>query len=318
MKKTYFIGDIISTTGPAIVNKSYYTHLKNEMVFCPTNNKTLRTIHYLIHILSVNAIIVSGYSKLNVLLLKIASKLNKKTFYLMHGFINEEMKYTNNENKEEKIQKEYELLSTVDKIICVSEKFAHYLEKVYLEFKDKITYLNNGIDINTNKSKVTNNQFTIITVGGGRKQKNNLKICEAIKKAKLNVKLIVIGGIFEEGKKIQEYSFVEYYESLSHDEVLNKMCEANLYIQNSYFETFGLAVAEALECGCNILISENMGILSILENVRDKDMINNVEDIEEIINKIKAKMLEDNCNITYNKKVCSIQNRSAEMLKIIN
>lgn len=318
MKKVYFIGDIISTTGPAIVNKSYYTYLKDKMVFCHTNNKIVRTIHYLLHILTVNTVIVSGYSRLNLLLLKIASKLNKKTFYLMHGFKKEEMKYTNSENKEEKIQKEYEILNIVDKIICVSEKFANYLGKIYLEFKDKITYVNNGIDININKSKITNSQFTIITVGGGRKQKNNLKICEAIKKARLNVKLIVIGGRFEEGKKIQEYSFVEYYETLPHEEVLNKMCEANLYIQNSYFETFGLAVAEALECGCNILISKNMGILSILENVNDKDIINNVEDIEEIINKIETKILEDNCNITYNKKVCSIQNRSQEMLKIIN
>ena len=318
MKKIYFVGDMINNTGPAMVNKSYFPYLKNEMKFCFINNKLLRTLHYLFHILFVNTVIISGYSKLNILLLKIANKLNKNTFYLMHGFIKEEVKYQEIVNKGEKIKKEYELLNIVDNIICVSEMFSNYLIQIYPEFENKISYINNGVDIHINKKRIKHSKFTILSVGGGMKQKNNLAICKGIAATKLNVKFIVIGKLLEDGEKIKEYSFVEYYESMSHEEVLNKMCEADLYIQNSYFETFGLAIVEALECGCNILISKNVGALSILENIDDDSIIDNVDDINEIVSKIKSKVLNDNCKISYNKEKCSYEHQCRILLEKVD
>ena len=318
MKKTYFVGDMLNNTGPAIVNKNYYPYLKDKMYFCFTNNKLLRTIHFIVYMIFVENIIISGYSKLNIVLLKIAKKLNKKTLYLMHGFVKEEVKYKNIDNKEERIKSEYELLKNVGKIVCVSEKFSEYLKKEYMEFEKKIVYLNNGIDISINKKRVEHEKFTIISVGGGMRQKNNLKICETIEHAKLDVKYIVIGKLLQDGEKIKSYSFVEYYERLSHDEVLNKMCESDLYIQNSFFETFGLAIIEALECGCDILISKNIGALSILENIDEKDIISDVNDNKELLNKIKYKMLHKNKSINYDKKKCCVDNTAIEFLKIVN
>ncbi|MBR0492080.1 MAG: glycosyltransferase family 4 protein [Clostridia bacterium] len=318
MKKTYFVGDMLNNTGPAIVNKNYYPYLKGKMYFCFTNNKILRTIHFMIYIIFVKNVIISGYSKLNIVLLKIAKKLNKKTLYLMHGFVKEEVKYKNIDNKEERIKSEYELLKNVGTIICVSEKFSKYLKKEYSEFKDKIIYINNGIDIKINKSRIKHEKFTIISVGGGMKQKNNLKICEAINRAKRDVKYVVIGKMLEDGEKIKNYTFVEYYENLSHDEVLNKMCESDLYIQNSYFETFGLSIVEALECGCDILISKNIGALSILENIDKNDIIADNNDNEELLTKINYKMLHKNKNINYDKDKCCVKNKALELLQIVN
>lgn len=319
MKKTYFIGDMINNTGPAIVNKSYYPYLKSKMIFCFTNYKLFRTLHYLLYILFINNVIISGYSKLNILLLKIANTLNKRTFYLMHGFIKEELKYRDIFNKEKKIEEEYKLLETVDNIICVSEMFSNYLAQIYPEFKNKITYLNNGVNININKKRINSNKFNIVSVGGGMRQKNNLTICKAIEHGNLDVKFIVIGKLFEDGEKIRKYPFVEYYEFLPHDEVLNKMCEANLYIQNSYFETFGLAIMESLECGCDILISKSVGALSILDNINNNDIIDNVENIDEIIRKIKNKLMNNVCKISYNKEMCSCESQCKRLLeKVVN
>lgn len=318
MKKTYFVGDMLNNTGPAIVNKNYYPYLKDEMYFCFTNNKILRTIHYLVHILFVKNVIISGFSKLNSILLIIARLLNKNTYYLMHGFVKEEIKYQNIDCAEKKIKAEYKLLKNVDIIICVSKYFSEYLKKEYVEFNDKIIYLNNGIDIIINKTRIVHDKYTIISVGGGMRQKNNLKICKVIENAKLDVRFIVIGKKFEDGNKIKNYSFVEYYENLSHDEVFNKMCESDLYIQNSYFETFGLAVMEALECGCNLLISKNVGSLGIINNITENDIIENVDNEDELLNKIKYKILHNNCNLKYNKSKCSNSNQSNELIKILN
>ena len=317
MKKIYYVGDMIGNTGPAMVNKSYYPYLKEKMHFCFSNNKIFRIIHYIMHIFFVKSVIISGYSNLNILLLKLAKKLNKKTFYLMHGFVYEEVKYQNIDNKQEKINKEYELLNKVDTIICVSEIFSKYLKQIYPEFKEKIIYVNNGIDINIDKSIIPHDTFTIMSVGGGVRQKNNLKVCQAIDKLDVNIKFIVVGSIETDGSKIKEYPFVEYYEFLPHDEVLNKMCESDLYIQNSYFETFGLAIMESLECGCDLLLSKNVGALSILKNITDDDIINDVDNIEEISLKIKEKINNTNKRIDYDKSECSNKERCNQLLKII-
>ena len=320
MKKIYYVGDMINNTGPAMVNKSYYPYLKDKMIFCFSNKKIIRTMHFLLNVLFVKNVIISGFSKLNLLFLKISKKLNKKTFYLMHGFIKEEMKYLDVDSKEEKINNEYTLLNLADNIICVSERFSEYLKKVYPEFKNKITFLNNGVDINIKKERIKHDKYTIISVGGGVRRKNNLKVCEAIDKNKIDVRFIVIGALQQDGKKIEDYQFVEYYESLSHDEVLNKMCESDLYIQNSYFETFGLAVMEALECGCDLLLSKNIGALSILENVSQNDIINNVDDKNEISTKIinKNKNKKNNNNyLHYNKLDCSCEQQCRKLLGMV-
>lgn len=317
MKKIYFIGDLLNNTGPAIVNKSYYPFLKNDVIFCFSNNKLFRSIHFLIRILFINNVIISGYSKLNILLLKISKLLNKKTFYLMHGFVKEEIKYQNVLHSDEKIKSEYEMLSRVSNIVCVSESFSKFLADTYPEFKNKIRFVNNGVDISIDKPRVDHDIFTIISVGGGKKRKNNLRICESIKKIGKPIRFIIIGDSAEEGSEIKKYSFVEYYESLSHDEVLDKMCESDLYIQNSYFETFGLAVMEALECGCNLLLSKNIGAISILDNLSDDDIIYDNDSLEEIIKKINKKLTEVECNISYDKNKCSCEHESNKILEMM-
>ena len=273
MKKIYYAGDVRNNTGPAIVNKSYYGYLKNTTIFCSTNNKILRIIHYVLCMLFVDSIIISGFSRLNILFILIAKKMNKQTYYLMNGFVKEELKNKKEKNKVKKIKLEYEILKYVDNIICVSNFFSEYLKKIYKEFDNKIYYINNGFDIKNNINRIKHDKFTLISVGGGSRQKNNLNVCKAINNANLDVCFIVIGRLMEDGKEIKNFPFVEYYEKLTHDEVLKKMCESDLYIQNSYFETFGLSIMEALECQCDLLISKNVGALSVLENISDNDII---------------------------------------------
>lgn len=320
MKKIYFVGDMLNKTGPAIANKSYYSYLKDDMFFCFSNNRIIRTLHYIAHLIIVKKVVISSFSKLNLLLLKIGKFFNKETFYLMHGFKKEEVQYQDMDNaKKEKIIKyEYELLNNAEHILCVSKFFSEYLIDIYPEFKNKTIYINNGINVNSTCKRIKNNQYIIMSVGGGKRQKNNLVVCKAIDKYKINVKYIVVGDKEQDGDEIEAYPFVEYHNELPNKDVIELMNKSDLYIQNSYFETFGIAVMEALECGCDLLVSSKIGALEVLKGTSNSDIVYDVDNIDEIADKILNKMKSASNHITYNKFENSAENRSKEFLDIIN
>lgn len=317
MKRIYFIGDIKGNTGPAVVNKSYKLFLENEVFFCNSNNKIYRVFHLLVHLPSVDTVLLSGFSKLNSYLIAISKLLNKKTFYLMHGYIYDELKFKEVNNTKAFLTED-KIFQKSDKIICVSKFFCDYMKKEKQEIKDKFMYINSGIETQKIENlSYKNNCYTIISVGGGRRQKNNLKVCQAIQKLKIKkIKYIVIGNEEIDGEEIKKYTFVEYYKSLPHEEVLKKMSQSNLYIQNSYFETFGLSIAEAVNCGCDILISQNIGIKDLFKNIDENDIIFDNNNVTEIKQKILSKM-KNSKEIVYDSLECSWKNRSEELLKIL-
>lgn len=317
-KKIYFMGDFCSDTGPAIVNKSYYPYLKDESYICRTNNKIIRVIHFLFYIKRCNVLLISCLSKFHAKAAKIAKEKNKKVIYLMHGY--DKLQYELNEvPNDERILIDYEekILKMSDKIICVSKKFCDYMKKERKDIKEKIDFVNNGVSkLNTNYQTRKDNIYRIISVGGGVKLKKNLEICKAIEKIKdFKIKYIVIGNNGKDGHKIKEYDFVEYYEHLDHSQVLKKMKEADLYIQNSDIETFGLAIIEAINQGCNILISSNVGVMSVFKQLEDVNIIYDNKNIDEIKNKIieiyknRDKKLEINIENKYTWK------KAAEKIK---
>lgn len=292
-RNIYYMGNFCSNTGPAIVNKKYYNYMKNYCYICRTNNKIIRPLHFILNVFRCNILLVSGLSRLHIKAAKFSKLLNKKVVYLMHGYNREEYKFNEIQiENSDFIKIEDEMLLIADKIICVSKRFCDFMKRERKDIKNKFDFVNNGMDdfksiVNeTNKKK--KEYYTIISVGGGMKIKNNLLVCKAISNIKdIKIKFIVIGANGADGKKIKKYEFVEYYESLPHEEVLDKMKESNLYIQNSYFETFGLSVIEAIQNGCNILISKNIGALSIIDNIDKNMIIKNNENIDEIQQKIE-------------------------------
>jgi glycosyltransferase involved in cell wall biosynthesis len=134
-----------------------------------------------------------------------------------------------------------------------------------------------------------------ISVGGGTPIKNNIPVCEAIKRLNENdgmdLRFIIIGPPFGNGENLRSYTFVTYYELLPHSEVMEMMSESSLYIQNSIFDSFPNAVLEAIDCGCSILVSSNVGVAEVLPSITDGDIINDPNNVNEIADKIK-KILE--------------------------
>ncbi len=302
-KKIYYVGDFVTNTGPANVNKNYIKYIKDDCYYIEDNSKIKRLLHFIFFLPKCEIVLISGLSNLHSKLCEIAKKMNKTVVYLMHGYVKEEYEINKVPIEKRRLLKAEEtILENVDKIICVSEKFSTFLKKDLPSFEKKITYVNNGVDIPQKvDNKRTNNKFyKIVSIGGGVRIKNNLDICKAIEKVKnVKIKYTVIGSKGQYGEQIKKYSFVNYYEKLSHEEVLKILEESDLYIQNSYFETFGLGIFEAISCGCKILISNNVGALSVLKQLSKHNIIMDNEDTSEIANKIKFIYENKNERINY-------------------
>lgn len=291
--KNLIVGDFTSNTGPAVVNKSIKHVMGNANEYSTATKKWSRLLELIVKIPYANAVIFSGISLAVPIGIKLCKLWKKPCLYIMHGYLQQEDSINGITNVKFNQCEQY-ILKHIDEIICVSEHFSKYLKQEFPNYAEKITYINNGIDWETfnfmpNES-INHMQFKIVSMGGGMKRKNNLAICKAIdllqQRGFTEIKYIVIGNDLTDKAEITQYPFVEYIDNLPHEKGLELLSTADLYIQNSYFETFGLAIVEALMKGCDLLISKNVGALSVINNCVETDIINNVDDTQEIADKI--------------------------------
>lgn len=287
MNKIFFLGDFKSNTGPANVNKNIKKILKEKAIYSTKEGKISRVFEMIYKIIISNYIVFCSFSKLDIYGIKLAKLLNKKTIYLMHGYVNYEQAINKSYNTKKIKQEEY-IINNVDKVICVSKLL---INKVNKDYPLKLDYIYNGINFDEIiKYKTNKKEFQIISTGGGMPQKNNLIICQAIKmlndEFNFKLKYIVMGKTYGYKERFLKYDFVEFYETLPYEECLKKIAESALYIQNSSFETFGLSIAEAICLDCKILISNNVGIIDLLQNISENEIIYNINNIDEIMKKI--------------------------------
>lgn len=312
--KILFVGDFESNTGPAIINKNIKKYMGDKAIYTCAKKKISRVLELILKTLRVEKICFCSLSKLDKFGVKLAKVLGKKTIYLMHGYSKYEQEIKNNIN-EKKIETEKFIISNVDKILCVSKKFKNFMQKELNEYE--FDYVYNGIEWNMKKKECIKNKYQIISSGGGEKQKHNLQICEAIKKINnKEIKYIIVGKRCDDINKILEYDFVEYYETMEQEKYLEMVAKSSLYIQNSLFETFGMAIIEALELKCNVLISANVGVVDLINSIESNDLIFNNDDINEISEKIKENLKNGNNKRiveSIDKDSTSVKNRVNEL-----
>ena len=301
-KKIFLVGDIITDTGPGVANRILFNGLSESKTYLikSSNQKSLlkRILELPLKIKSSNIILICSFSKINYFVIKLAKIFDKKIVYLLHGYVEyeERINLTSNKDELDKIHKlEQNIFINADKIVCVSKKCMEQMKLMQIEFKDKFDYIYNGVlldEINYKDYQKNNGSLVITTIGGGMVRKNIISICQAIQfineNKLLDKKIIlnVIGPQYTEHKRIINYNFVNYFEKLSHEEVLNILKNSNMYIQNSIFETFGLAIIEAYKCGCKILLSEVCGCIDCFEGLKDQNIILLTDNEEKIANKI--------------------------------
>ena len=299
--KIFFIGDFCSNNGPASVNKALRKIMPDNTLYSIETKQYKRIIELFMKIRQADLVLFSGLSKINIIGFKITKLLRKKSAYLMHGshFIESKLNQNPDQNL---IRIEKKVLELAPTIICVSENFMNCIKENYPQYESKITYANNGIDwdmVDLSKyNNIKREENMLLSVGGGVPLKKIEVICKAIDhlnvKKGYNLKLTVIGASGFDTNKIKSYPFVTYIEKIDKKEMAHYYKMASLYIQNSEFETFGLATVEALVCGCNLLVSQNVGAISIMKDLKSTDMIIDTSDVEEISIKIAYNLLNDN------------------------
>lgn len=300
--KMLFVGDIYSNTGPANVNKVLKKYSHSNDLFLLQKNIFMKILELIFKILICDVVIFSGISRLNSIGIAFSQFFGKKTGYLMHGSCKFENKVNAIENKRvEKI--ENETLEKIDVIICVSKLFMNWIKLEYPIYVNKISYVNNALDIEKihleqKNYDISRNKNLIMSSGGGAPLKNIKSICKAIERLNqedyFDLKLIVLGNDGDDSEEIKSYDFVEFIPTVPSDEMILYFKKTNLYIQNSDFETFGLAPLEALLSGCNLLVSKNIGMLDVFDKYENSDVILDSYDCQEIAEKIKINLISSN------------------------
>lgn len=301
----FLLGDLESDNGPGNANKQIRDLLaeKYKVSYSFASGKFSRILEMRKGIRNADLLLICSRSKINYSAIRYAKKCKKKIIYLMHGYASYEEEIENPTIGESKLEqiRSYEtfVFDAADQIVCVSKKCRDFMRKQLPQYENKLDYIYNVVDIEKIKKSCKENGFQrqknkILSVGGGLKRKNNLIIAKSIERSRSNLEYVVVGKELEDGEKIKRFGFVTWIEKLPNEELIQVMNQSSLYIQNSSFETFGLAVIEALSAGCSLLISNEVGCKDLFETIRDTDIIFDITNEEEIFVKIEYLLREPN------------------------
>ncbi len=323
--RLFLIGDDWSGTGPANVTKAYREHLPKNTLYLEERIKVKRAIELALKMKKADCAFFSGHSRQNILGMKLAAMRGIPSIYLMHGCVEFE-NILNKVPNDKMADDEREMMKAADLILGVSRQFETWLKDHYPKYKNKIMHLTNGIDwdsLKVDDSEEEREDFSIISVGGGMPRKRIVNICKAIellrKSGISGIKLTVAGADGADTEEINGFEFVENVGLVDSVELFKLYKKSKVFVQNSIFETFGLAPVEALLSGCDVLLSKECGVLSSLGGIKDTDVINDHEDIGEIASKLREIMLKGNNSRILSctdKEHTSWENRSKELMAI--
>jgi glycosyltransferase involved in cell wall biosynthesis len=317
--KIFLLGAHEQNAGPSNVNKSLIKNSRGYLAYTHSKNRALRAAETILRIFSSDVILISGSCAKRYL--RIIKLLGKKYYYLMHGCI----EYENEINKlglsDTAIKTEKEILEGAEKIICVSEVYSKWVKERFPQYKYKITFVNNGVNIKQRK-KCEKEPYTLAIAGGNRRIKNNLEVCHAVdilNNKGYNFKLFIFGRWYPDNDAIKENDHIIICGHLNKEEYYEKLDKIDCFIINSEVESFGLVVADALDCNCSLLMSKNAGCQSILK-VKNEDVIQNPHNIDELTTKILYVMDHPNSDRLYNsvdRENCSEQSSYKKIIDII-
>ncbi len=152
------------------------------------------------------------------------------------------------------------------KIACRSFVLKEKFLKLYPEFAPKTFVAPSGIDFEPIKREwKPNGKIKVLTCGQFIKRKNIDKVIQACDDFE-NIELTVIGsgGKYRDLRKLSEKPV--FTGQLTHEKVLEKMRESDIFILPSVNETFGMVYLEAMASGCITVCTKNDGIDGIIKD----------------------------------------------------
>ena len=305
MKRFLFIGELKANVGPTHVNKVFIEHCDHSMNFVKLGHvRYIRRLESVFKCLFFKNIVFSSIPP--SLEFRIAKVFKKRIFYLMHGCVEYENAINQMYYNQELLDSEIEMFESSYKIIAVSETYAGWVKDRYPQYSNKVTYINNALSLNSTfveRKKLSKSEKTIAVTGGNRFQKCNIDICKAVEYLNskgYNIHIKVFGEFFKNGDSLMDYSFVSKMGQMEKEQYYKELLDTDLMVLNSEVESFGLVVGDALNCGCSLLMSKNVGAICVFEDLRDTDIIQDNHNIDEISNKICFLLCNSNANRLFN------------------
>lgn len=280
--KVLYIGDFIKGNGPSTVDINIRDSIQNsnqvnQVEFLQSTTKLSFIV--LKKIFNVDAVHVSGVSFLGMLFMIFSRLCGKKAFMTMHGSLAIESRF----RKISLYRRIFEFVQQkcANKIMPVSKLLA---EKA--KINKKVVVIPNGFNYMDNLSISKNNNL-ITLIGGGRKEKRHLDICEVIQKINdehsLNIKVNLFGENGIDSNKINSFSFVKDFGFCDKNIVFESLSESKFFIQYSDFESFSLAVADAINYQCYIITSNLVGINDFISKSNSYMVVDNKLQLEKAI-----------------------------------
>lgn len=211
-------------------------------------------------------------------------------------------------------------ISNADKIIAVSKFSRKEIENVAKPREIQLLY--NTVDVNKfSKSDTKGNIVSTICIVNNEniKRKGLITFLEAAKNIP-NAKFVLIGKITDDSiDHLQSIAptNVEFTGFLPDHLMIDLLHKSKVYCQLSYYESFGVAIAESMACGCIPVITERGAMHEITGDIGYKVPYGDVEATAEAIKKAlksqdgdKArKRIEENFNS---------KTRERELINMIN
>ena len=297
--KILIYGGWKDNNGPSNVVKSLILNSDEDLMYIKSSNKIIKGFEIFFKLIRSDIVVTSGIVSFRFQ--NILKKMNKKFVILMHG-CNEYENKINNLNLDSNILKREKFcMENSSLIIAVSEVYSFWLKNRFPEYAHKITFVNNGVEINRRIS-VSKNKNTIALSGGNRNIKNNYEVCLAVQRLiqkGIDCTVNVYGYIYPENKNLNIFPFVNIKNQMNKNDFYDELDKTELFVLNSELEPFGLVIADALNCNCSLLVSKNVGSSSILK-LEENDIINNPHDIDEIEQKVYINLKQSNSERLYN------------------
>ncbi len=326
--RIFLIGDDYSGTGPANATLALKHALPADTLTLVSREKLKRALEILWKMPEAGVAVFSGYSRQNIFGMKIARIFHIPSIYIMHGCVEYEDRI-NRVPDEAMARDERKMLNMADLILGVSEQFAEWLKEYYPEERRKIAFLTNGVsweqfETDEKGSGEERKQFSVLSVGGGMPRKRIVRIAQAVAYLRENgfpdMSLTVAGAEGADSLEIRRFSFVNDLGLLPPEEMQSEYRKHSIFVQNSIFETFGLAPLEALLSGEDLLLSDRCGVLSVLSGLEEKDLIHDPDDPVEIAEKIRELLTDGNHDRLINaidKESTSWNSRAQELQRIV-
>ena len=186
-------------------------------------------------------------------------------------------------------------------IACRSFVLKEKFLKLYPQYQNKTFVAPSGIEEEKiiKKEWQEKEKIKVLTCGQFIKRKNINKVIKACEKFE-NVELTVIGSGKQKLEKISQKPI--FLGQISHEKVLEKMRESDIFILPSINETFGMVYLEAMASGCITICSKNDGIDGIIQDGINGFLCENVEEalLKAINFKDKNLILENSFNTISN------------------